>query len=112
MEPLYTFTIADPATFAAFIFFIITAVLVSNFGRAIAGGGAFPRGSGKNDRRRFMPSATSLLGVGTLDDVLWADSASRPASTLKVRGGGPACRRTVPVAVKAGYPPEDKRARS
>ncbi len=104
MPPLYTFTIADPANVAAFVFFTIVAVIVSNVAAR-----ARTQAVAAMERARTTESLYSfsrkLAGVGTLDDVLWA-SAYQTALMLKVRvvillpeDGS--------IAVKVGYPPED-----
>ena len=104
MEPLYTFTIADPLNVAAFIFFIITAVLVSNLAAQLRMQAIVSAGRARTTEALYTFSR-KLVGVGTLDDVLWA-TAYQTALMLKVRvvvllpeNGS--------VAVKAGYPPED-----
>ena len=104
LPPLYTFTIADPTNVAAFVFFTVVAVVVSNVAA---------RGRTQTVAARERVRAVELLyafsrklaGVGTLDDVLWA-TAYQTALMLKVRvvlllpeDGS--------IAVKAGYPPED-----
>ena len=104
MEPIYTFTIADPANVTAFIFFITVAIVVSNVAAR-----ARTQAVVAMERARTTESlyafSRKLAGVGTLDDVLWA-TAYQTALMLKVRvvlllpeDGS--------IAVKAGYPPED-----
>ena len=105
LPPLYTFTITDPANLAAFALFAALSVLVSNLAalgrtRAVAA----------HDRVRAVESlyafSRKLSGAGSLDDVLWA-TAHQMASMLKVR-----VVLLLPdhgtIAVKAGYPPEDR----
>jgi two-component system, OmpR family, sensor histidine kinase KdpD len=104
LPPIYTFTITDPTNIAAFIFFTLVAVIVSN---VAARGGALATAS--LERARSTESlylfSRKLAGAGTLDDVLWA-TAYQTALMLKVRvvlllpEGGT-------IAVRAGYPPED-----
>jgi two-component system sensor histidine kinase KdpD len=104
LPPIYTFTITDPTNVAAFVFFIIVAVIVSTV--AARGRTQTLRAT---DRARTTESLYSfsrkLAGAGTLDDVLWA-TAYQTALMLKVRvvlllpdDGS--------IVVKAGYPPED-----
>jgi two-component system sensor histidine kinase KdpD len=104
MEPVYTFTIADPTNVGAFFFFIIMAALVSNVAARVR-----TQAVAAMDRARTTEALYSfsrkLAGGGTLDDVLWA-TAYQTALMLKVRvvlllpeNGS--------IAVKAGYPPED-----
>jgi two-component system sensor histidine kinase KdpD len=104
LPPIYTFTITDPVNIAAFLFFTLVAVLVSNVaarGRTLAVA-AMERARTTDSLHSF---SRKLAGAGTLDDVLWA-TAYQTALMLKVRvvlllpeGGS--------IAVKAGYPPED-----
>jgi two-component system sensor histidine kinase KdpD len=104
LPPIYNFTITDPTNIAAFLFFALVAVIVSNVaarGRAQA--------VAAQARVREVESlhtfSRKLAGAGTLDDVLWA-MADQTALMLKVRvvlllpSNGS-------IAVKAGYPPED-----
>jgi two-component system, OmpR family, sensor histidine kinase KdpD len=104
LPPIYTFTITDPTNLAAFVIFIVVAVLVSNVGARVRS-----QAVSAIDRARTTESlyafSRKLAGVGTLDDVLWA-TAYQTALMLKVRvvlllpdNGS--------VAVRAGYPPED-----
>ena len=104
LPPIYTFTIADPHNIAAFTLFTLVAVIVSN----VAARGRMQAVTAQA-RVRTVESLHSfsrkLAGAGTLDDVLWA-TAYQTALMLKVRvvlllpSNGP-------IAVKAGYPPED-----
>src|SRR5262249_38145482 len=104
LPPIYTFTITDPTNIAAFIFFIIMAVLVSDVAARVR-----TQALAAMQRARTTESlyafSRKLAGVGTLDDVLWA-TAYQTALMLQVRvvlllpdNGA--------IAVKAGYPPED-----
>ena len=62
-------------------------------------------GRGRARPKSLYAFSRKLSGVGTLDDVLWA-TAYQIALMLKLRVVL-CCRRTAPIAVKAGYPPED-----
>jgi two-component system, OmpR family, sensor histidine kinase KdpD len=104
LPPIYTFTITDPTNIAAFIFFTLVAILVSNIAArsrtlAIA---ALERARTTESLYSF---SRKLAGTGTLDDVLWA-TAYQTALMLKVR-----VVLLLPengtIAVRAGYPPED-----
>jgi two-component system sensor histidine kinase KdpD len=105
LPPIYTFTITDPTNVAAFTFFIVVAVIVSNVAAR-----ARTHAIAAQLRVRTVESLHSfsrkLAGVGTLDDVLWA-TAYQTASMLKVH-----VVLLLPedgtIAVKAGYPPEDR----
>jgi two-component system, OmpR family, sensor histidine kinase KdpD len=104
MEPLYTFTIADPNNVAAFVFFITMAAVVSNVAARVRTQAMAAVGRARTTESLYAFSR-KLAGVGPLDDVLWA-TAYQIAMMLKVRvvlllpdGGS--------LAVKTGYPPED-----
>jgi two-component system sensor histidine kinase KdpD len=104
MEPLYTFTIADPNNVAAFVFFITMAAVVSNVAARVRTQAMAAVGRARTTESLYAFSR-KLAGVGTLDDLLWA-TAYQIALMLKVRvvlllpDGGT-------LAVKTGYPPED-----
>jgi two-component system sensor histidine kinase KdpD len=105
IPPFYTFSIGDPTNVAAFLFFTVVAVLVSNLAARVRLQAVTAR-----NRVRITESLYSfsrkLARVTTLDDALWA-TAFQIASMVKVRvvlllpdvGGG--------LTVRAGYPPED-----
>ena len=104
LPPIYTFTIADPTNVAAFFFFIVIAIVVSNVAARVRTQAVVARGRARATESLYAFSR-KLAGVGTLDDVLWA-TAYQTALMLKVRvvlllpeNGS--------IAVKAGYPPED-----
>lgn len=105
LPPLYTFTIGDPNNVAAFGFFILMAVLVSNVAARVRAQAVVAISRARTTESLYAFSR-KLASVGTLDDVLWA-SAYQTALMLKVRvvfllpdGRGS-------IAVRAGYPPED-----
>ena len=104
LPPIYTFTITDPTNVAAFLIFIIMAVLVSNVAARVR-----TQAMAAIERARTTEAlyafSRKLAGVGSLDDVLWA-TAYQTALMLKVRvvlllpeNGS--------IVVRAGYPPED-----
>jgi two-component system, OmpR family, sensor histidine kinase KdpD len=105
LPPIYTFTIADPANVVAFVFFAVTAVIVSGIA-----GRARPLMLSAQERMRAVESlyafSRKLAAAGTLDDVLWA-TAYQTALMLK----GVRVVLLLPhdgsIAVRAGYPPED-----
>src|SRR5581483_7385294 len=104
MEPLYTFTINDPRNVAAFIFFTLIALLVSNVAARVRTQ-AVAAATRARTTESLYAFSRKLAGVGTLDDLLWA-TAYQIALMLKVRvvllleeNGS--------IEVKAGYPPED-----
>jgi two-component system sensor histidine kinase KdpD len=104
LPPIYTFTITDPTNVAAFVIFIVMAVLVSNLAARVRTQAVAAIERARTTEALYAFSR-KLAGVGTLDDVLWA-TAYQTALMLKVRvvlllpeDGS--------IAVRAGYPPED-----
>ncbi len=104
MEPLYTFTIADPRNVAAFIFFTLIAVFVSNVAARVRTQAVAAAARARTTESLYVFSR-KLAGVGTLDDLLWA-TAYQIALMLKVRVVL-LLEESGSIAVKAGYPPED-----
>jgi two-component system sensor histidine kinase KdpD len=105
LPPIYTFTITDPTNVAAFFFFMLIAILVSNVGARVR-----TQAVSAIDRVRTTESlyafSRKLAGTATLDDVLWA-TAYQIALMLKVRVVLLLPEDGV-ITVKAGYPPEDE----
>jgi two-component system sensor histidine kinase KdpD len=104
LPPILTFTITDPTNVAAFVSFIVVAIIVSNIAAGTRSQATIAVGRARTTEALYAFSR-KLAGTGTLDDVLWA-TAFQIASMLKVRvvlllphNGS--------IAVKAGYPPED-----
>ena len=103
--PPYTFTITDPTNVAAFFFFMLIALLVSNVAARV-------RVQADTATQRIRTTeqlyafSRKLAGTATLDDVLWA-TAYQAALMLKVR-----VVLLLPqdgkLTVMAGYPPEDQ----
>jgi len=104
LPPIYTFTIADPTNVAAFVFFIIVAVIVSHVAARSRTEAVIAHGRVRTVESLYAFSR-KLAGVGTMDDVLWA-TAYQTALMLKVRVVLLLPERGS-IAVKAGYPPED-----
>jgi two-component system sensor histidine kinase KdpD len=104
LPPLYTFTIADPESVIALLFFLVVAVIASNLTARVRNQAVVARQRAKTTEDLYQFSK-KLAAVGTLDDVLWA-AAFQIASMLRVR-----VVLLLPEAtglqVKAGYPPED-----
>ncbi|MDW6022985.1 sensor histidine kinase KdpD [Mesorhizobium sp. BAC0120] len=104
LPPAHTFTIADPRNVAAFVFFAMMAVLVSNMAARVRAQAVMATGRARTTESLYTFSR-KLAGVGALDDVLWA-TAYQIALMLKVR-----VVLLLPengtITVKAGYPPED-----
>ncbi len=104
LPPLYTFTIAAPTNVAAFIFFMLVAVLISNLAARVRDQAITARARARTTEQLYAFSR-KLAGVATLDDLLWA-TAYQTASMLRLRvvlllpeDGS--------ISVMAGYPPED-----
>jgi two-component system sensor histidine kinase KdpD len=105
LPPLYTFTITEPTNVAAFFFFMLIAVVVSNVAARVR-----TQADSAIERVRTTQSlyafSRKLAGTATLYDVLWA-TAYQIALMLKVR-----VVLLLPeegmLTVKAGYPPEDE----
>jgi two-component system sensor histidine kinase KdpD len=104
LPPVYTLTITDPTNVAAFFFFMLIAILVSNVAARVR-----TEAVTANSRIRTTESlyafSRKLAGTATLDDVLWA-TAYQIALMLKVRVVLLLPEKSV-LTVKAGYPPED-----
>jgi two-component system, OmpR family, sensor histidine kinase KdpD len=105
LPPVYTFTITDPTNVAAFFFFMLIALLVSNVGSRVR-----TQAVSAMERVRTTESlyafSRKLAGTATLDDVLWA-TAYQTALMLKVRVVLLLPEEGV-LTVKTGYPPEDQ----
>jgi two-component system, OmpR family, sensor histidine kinase KdpD len=105
LPPIYTFTITDPTNIAAFFFFMLIAILVSNVAARVRtqADTAIER---IRSTEQLYAFSRKLAGTATLDDVLWA-TAYQTALMLKVR-----VVLLLPengmLTVKAGYPPEDR----
>lgn len=103
--PYYTLAIDEPANVVAIAVFTLVAVIVSNVA-ARARIQAIAAVERARTTELLYAFSRKLTGTGTLDDVLWA-TAHQIALMLNVRvvillpeNGS--------VAVKAGYPPEDR----
>jgi two-component system sensor histidine kinase KdpD len=105
LPPIYTFTITDPTNVAAFVFFTIVAIVVSQVAARGRTQAVMAHGRVRTVESLYAFSR-KLAGVGTLDDVLWA-TAYQTALMLNVR-----VVLLLPedgtIEVKAGYPPEDR----
>ena len=105
LPPVYTFTITDPTNVAAFFFFMLIALLVSNVGARVRTQAVSAIGRVRTTESLYAFSR-KLAGTATLDDVLWA-TAYQTALMLKVRVVLLLPEEGV-LTVKAGYPPEDQ----
>ena len=105
LPPVYTFTITDPTNVAAFFFFMLIAILVSNVAARVRTQAVTAIGRVRTTESLYAFSR-KLAGTATLDDVLWA-TAYQTALMLKVRVVLLLPEQGV-LTVKAGYPPEDE----
>jgi two-component system, OmpR family, sensor histidine kinase KdpD len=105
LPPVYTFTITDPTNIAAFFFFMLIAVLVSNVAARVRTQADSAIGRVRTTESLYAFSR-KLAGTATLDDVLWA-TAYQTALMLRVRVVLLLPEDGV-LTVKAGYPPEDQ----
>lgn len=105
LPPVYTFTITDPTNVAAFFFFMLIAVLVSNVAARVRSQADTAIGRVRSTESLYAFSR-KLAGTATLDDVLWA-TAYQIALMLKVRVVLLLPEDGV-LTVKSGYPPEDQ----
>jgi two-component system sensor histidine kinase KdpD len=105
LPPVYTFTITDPTNVAAFFFFMLIAILVSNVAARVRMQADTAIGRVRTTESLYAFSR-KLAGTATLDDVLWA-TAYQTALMLKVRVVLLLPEDGV-LTVKAGYPPEDQ----
>jgi two-component system, OmpR family, sensor histidine kinase KdpD len=105
LPPVYTFTITDPTNIAAFFFFMLIAILVSNLAARVRSQAVSAIGRVRTTESLYAFSR-KLAGTATLDDVLWA-TAYQAALMLRVRVVLLLPEDGV-ITVKAGYPPEDQ----
>jgi two-component system sensor histidine kinase KdpD len=105
LPPIYTFTITDPTNVAAFFFFMLIALLVSNVAARVRSQADTAIGRVRTTESLYAFSR-KLAGTATLDDVLWA-TAYQIALMLKVRVVLLLPQDGV-LTVMAGYPPEDQ----
>src|ERR1700753_3868273 len=105
LPPIYTFTITDPTNIAAFFFFMLIAILVSNVAARVRTQAMTAIGRVRTTESLYAFSR-KLAGTAQLDDVLWA-TAYQIALMLKVRVVLLLPEDGV-LTVKTGYPPEDK----
>jgi len=105
LPPVYTFTITEPTNVAAFFFFMLIAILVSNVAARVRTQAVSAIGRVRTTESLYAFSR-KLAGTATLDDVLWA-TAYQIALMLRVRVVLLLAEEGI-ITVKAGYPPEDE----
>ncbi len=105
LPPVYTFTIADPENVVALFFFFVAALIASHLGARMRAQALAARHRAAITDSLYQFSR-KLAGIVSLDDLLWA-TCYQVALLLKVHvvlllpdGVG--------LAVRAGYPPEDR----
>ncbi len=105
LPPLYTFTIADPENVVALFFFGVVAVIASNLMARLRAQAITARQRARITEELYLFSR-KLAGAADLDEVLWA-TVYQIALLLKVR-----VVLLLPedgrLALKAGFPPEDR----
>src|SRR6201995_3539849 len=105
LPPIHTFTITEPTNVAAFFFFMLIAILVSNLAARVRTQAVAAIGRVRTTESLYAFSR-KLAGTATMDDVLWA-TAYQAALMLRVRVVLLLPEDGV-LTVKAGYPPEDE----
>lgn len=105
LPPVYTFTITEPTNVAAFFFFMLIALIVSNVAARVRTQAVSAFGRVRTTESLYAFSR-KLASTATMDDVLWA-TAYQIALMLKVRVVLLLPDKGV-ITVKAGYPPEDE----
>lgn len=106
LPPLYTFTITSPTNVAALILFTIVALLVSNLAAQVRRQAVTAQARARTTEALYAFSR-KLAGVSTLDDLLWA-TAYQLASQLEAQVVILLPDPDGTIAVRAGYPPEDR----
>ncbi len=105
LPPTYTLTIANPTNLAAFLFFTVVAVLVSNLAAQVRLQAVTAQRRARTTEDLYAFSR-KLAGATKLDDVLWA-TAYQMASQLGVQVVLLLPDADGAISVHAGYPPED-----
>ncbi|UZE46967.1 sensor histidine kinase KdpD [Rhodopseudomonas sp. P2A-2r] len=105
LPPVHTFTITEPTNVAAFFFFMLIALLVSNLAARVRSQAVAAMGRVRTTESLYAFSR-KLAGTAAMDDVLWA-TAYQTALMLRVRVVLLLPEQGV-ITVKAGYPPEDE----
>lgn len=106
LEPVHTFTVADPSNVVALFFFLLVAILTSNLTARV-------RAEAQASRQRAA-STTALYNfsrkvaaIGEMDDLLWA-IAHQIALMLRVHVILLLPDAAGTIAVRIGYPPDDE----
>jgi two-component system sensor histidine kinase KdpD len=105
LDPLFTFSIADPKNIAALFFFFFTAFVVSNLTAKVRTQAYTARNRAATTEALYIFSK-KLAGIVSLDDLLWA-TAYQIAHSLKTDVVIVLPDADGALRVKAGFPPED-----
>ena len=107
LEPIYSFTIADPENVVALFFFVVAAVIASNLAGRLRAQTLAARLRARTTEELYQFSR-KLAGIGNLDDLLWA-TAYQVAAMLKLHVVLllPEARDSETLVVRGAYPPED-----
>nr|WP_298690410.1 sensor histidine kinase KdpD [uncultured Dongia sp.] len=106
LEPIHTFTVADPSNVIALFFFLMVAILTSNLTAKV-------RAEARASRQRAASTAAlynfsrKVAAIGEMDDLLWA-VAHQIALMLRVHVILLLPEDSGEIAVRIGYPPDDE----
>ena len=106
LDPVHTFTVADPSNVVALFFFLLVAILTSNLTARV-------RAEAQASRQRAASTAalynfsSKVAAIGEMDDLLWA-IAHQIALMLRVHVILLLPDETGSVTVRIGYPPDDE----
>ena len=105
LEPLYTFTIADPENVVTLFFFTVTAVIASNLAAGVRAQAVTARARARVTEDLYQFSR-KLAGIVSLDDLLWA-TAYQIAAMLKCPVVMLLPSESGRLTLRGAYPPED-----
>jgi two-component system, OmpR family, sensor histidine kinase KdpD len=105
LPPVYTLTISDPENVVVLFFFVVVALIASNLAARLRAQAIAAQQRARITEELYLFSR-KLAGAASLDDLLWA-TVHQIALMLKVRVVLLLPEDNV-LAVKAGYPPEDR----
>ncbi|WP_374383777.1 DUF4118 domain-containing protein [Dongia sp.] len=106
LDPIHTFTVADPSNVIALFFFLIVAILTSNLTAKV-------QAEARASRQRAASTAAlynfsrKVAAIGEMDDLLWA-VAHQIALMLRVHVILLLPEPNGDIAVRIGYPPDDE----
>jgi len=106
LDPVHTFTVADPSNVIALFFFLMVAILTSNLTAKV-------RAEARASRQRAASTAAlynfsrKVAAIGEMDDLLWA-VAHQIALMLRVHVILLLPEESGEITVRIGYPPDDE----